>query len=99
VKVTISNASGTPVATLDLGAAAAGTQNFTWNGTGSTGTQLPAGTYNFAITATGASGAIAATTYAVVPVTAVALGGQNGPTLDLGGGLAPVALSAVQQVF
>ena len=29
----------------------------------------------------------------------VALGGTNGPMLDVGDGLAPVALSAVQQVF
>jgi hypothetical protein len=42
---------------------------------------------------------VAALPYAVVPVTAVVLGGQNGPMLDVGGGLAPVALSAVQQVF
>jgi hypothetical protein len=34
-----------------------------------------------------------------VPVTSVVLGGQSGPMLDLGGGLAPVALSAVQEVF
>ena len=52
------------------------------------------------MTATGANGAaVTATPYAVVPVTGVGLGGQSGPMLDVGGGLAPVPLSAVQQVF
>jgi flagellar basal-body rod modification protein FlgD len=100
VKVTITDATGNPVTTLDLGAVAAGTQTFAWNGMNASGSPSPPGIYSISIAAAGGNGAsIAATPYAVVPVTAVALGGQNGPTLDLGGGLAPVALSAVQQVF
>jgi flagellar basal-body rod modification protein FlgD len=100
VAVTVTDATGKQVATLNLGAMAAGTQNFTWSGAGAGGTTLAPGTYSFAVTATTASGArVSATPYAVVPVTGVALGGQSGPTLDLGNGLAPVALSAVQQVF
>ena len=101
VGVTIANSSGSVVATVDLGAMAAGTQNFTWNGQGANGTALPAGNYSYTLNATSAvSGTtVTATPYAVAPVTAVGLGGQSGPTLDLGGGLSPVALSAVQQVF
>ncbi len=101
VKVAIANASGSVVGVLDLGAMSAGNQNFTWNGQSIGGTALAAGTYSFNVVpspSTGAS-AVTATTYAVVPVTAVTLGGTNGTTLDLGGGIAPVALSAVQQVF
>jgi hypothetical protein len=61
---------------------------------------LAPGTYNFSLSATAANGsAVAATPYAVAPVTGVGLGGQSGPILDLGGGLAPVPLSAVQQAF
>lgn len=100
VKVTVSDASGGVVAVLDLGPMAAGNQTFTWNGQSIAGTTLPAGTYSFAIAPTSAgTAAVSATPYSVVPVTAVVLNAQNGPTLDLGDGVAPVALSAVQQVF
>lgn len=100
VTVTIKDATGTAVATLDLGAMAAGTQTFSWNGAASGGPQAAPGSYTFAINAIGANGKpLTATPYAVAPVAAVSLGGQNGPLLELGGGLAPVALSAVQQIF
>lgn len=101
VKVAISNSSGSIVDVLDLGAMSAGNQNFTWNGQSIGGTALAAGTYSFSVVPTVAKGAAAVTptTYSVVPVTAVTLGGTNGTTLDLGDGVAPVALSAVQQVF
>jgi flagellar basal-body rod modification protein FlgD len=101
VGVTIANSSGSVVATVDLGAMGAGSQGFSWNGQGANGTGLPAGNYSYTINATPAvSGTkVTATPYAVVPVTSVGLGGSSGPTLDLGGGLAPVALSAVQEVF
>lgn len=100
VSVTIANSAGTIVQTLDLGAMAAGTQSFSWNGQSLGGATEPAGTYSYGVSPTSAgSSAVSATTYSVVPVTAVVLGGQNGPQLNLGGGVAPVALSAVQQVF
>jgi flagellar basal-body rod modification protein FlgD len=101
VTVTITNASGQLVDTIDLGAMGAGNQNFSWNGQSLAGSAAAAGTYSYAVHAAAASSAKppTATTFAVVPVTSVVLGGQNGPMLDLGGGLAPVALSAVQQVF
>ena len=101
VTVTVSNSSGSVVATLDLGAMSAGNQNFTWNGKGTDGSAESAGNYTYAINATAASsgGTVTATPYAVVPVTSVVIGGQSGPTLNLGGGMSPVALSAVQEVF
>jgi flagellar basal-body rod modification protein FlgD len=101
VSVTITNAAGGIVDTVDLGAMSAGNQSFTWNGQGTDGSTQKAGTYSYSINATAASTAttVTATPYAVVPVTSVVLGGQSGPMLDLGGGLSPVALSAVQEVF
>ncbi|MGH7092680.1 MAG: flagellar hook assembly protein FlgD [Stellaceae bacterium] len=100
VQVTVSNASGSVVGVLDLGPMAAGTQTFAWNGQSIVGTALPAGNYSFAVAPVSAgTTAVSATSYSVVPVTAVVLNAQNGPTLDLGDGVAPVALSAVQQVF
>jgi flagellar basal-body rod modification protein FlgD len=100
VKVTVSDSTGKAVADLDLGAMPAGLQTFTWNGSGTDGSTLPAGNYTYKVTASDSTGAaVAATSYAVVPVTAVTLGGQSGPMLNLGGGLAPVSVGAVQQVF
>jgi len=101
VQVAIANSSGSVLGVLNLGAMSAGNQNFTWNGQSSAGTALPAGTYSFNVIPSTPSGATAvtATTYAVVPVTSVVLGGTNGTTLNLGGGIAPVAVSAVQQVY
>jgi flagellar basal-body rod modification protein FlgD len=101
VKLTITDAGGSVVSVVDLGATGAGSQNFTWTGQGLDGKAQPAGTYSYSIKATSASSAatVTATPYAVVPVTSVVLRGQGGTMLDLGGGLAPVALSAVQEVF
>jgi flagellar basal-body rod modification protein FlgD len=101
VGLAITNSTGGVVAAVDLGAMGAGNQSFTWNGQGLSGSALPAGNYSYTIKATSASSGttVTATPYAVVPVTSVAIGGQNGPMLDLGGGLAPVALSAVQEVY
>ncbi len=100
VAVTVAGPAGNVVANLDLGTMAAGSQSFTWNGQGLDGKPAPAGNYSFTVNAVGSDGArIAATPYSVVPVTSVSLGGQAGPMLSLGGGVAPVALSAVQQVY
>lgn len=100
VVVTVADASGKSVDTINLGAMGAGTQSFTWTGQDSSGTAMTPGTYQFTVSAVSSAGAaVAATPYSVVPVTGVALGGTNGTMLDLGGGFAPVALSAVQQVF
>lgn len=100
VTVAITDTTGKTVASLNLGAMPAGTQTFSWNGAGANGSTLASGAYGLKVTAVAANGAaVSATPYAVVPVTGVGLGGQSGPVLDVGGGLAPVPLSAVQQVF
>jgi len=100
VVVHVLNSQGQVVANIDLGAQAAGSQSFSWNGQGSAGKALPAGNYSFSVTATGVQGAsVTATPYAVAPVTSVAFNGQSGPMLSLGNGLKPAALSAVQQIF
>jgi flagellar basal-body rod modification protein FlgD len=100
VLVTIADSLGNTVQVLNLGAMPAGTQGFTWNGQNTDGTAMAAGNYQFQVSATDASGAVVTTTsYAVAPVTGVNVGGTNGPTIDLGDGLAPVGLSGIQQVF
>jgi flagellar basal-body rod modification protein FlgD len=101
VQVAVTNSSGGVVDVIDLGAMGAGNQNFNWNGQSLGGTAQSAGTYSYSVNATSASSAntVKVTPYAVVPVTSVVMGGTSGPTLDLGGGMSPVALSAVQQVY
>jgi flagellar basal-body rod modification protein FlgD len=100
VLVTVADSLGNPVQTLNLGAMQAGTQGFTWNGQNADGSTVAAGNYQFQVSATGATGSVVTTTsYTVVPVTGVNVGGTNGPTIDLGDGLAPVGLSGIQQVF
>ncbi|HXE16608.1 MAG TPA: FlgD immunoglobulin-like domain containing protein [Stellaceae bacterium] len=100
VTVTVGDAQGNLLQVLNLGPQQAGTQSFTWNGLAADGSTLPAGTYQFGIAAAGVKGAnVTATAYSVVPVTGVTLGGSNGPTVDLGAGLAPVGMSDIQQVF
>lgn len=100
VQVTIADSTGNVLGTMDLGAQAAGTQTFTWNGQTPSGTAEAAGIYQFSVSATGSGGSVvSATSYSVVPVTSVTVGGSNGPTVNLGDGVAPVALSSIQQVF
>ena len=100
VTVTVGDAQGNLLQVLNLGPQQAGTQSFTWNGLAADGSTLPAGTYQFGIAAAGVKGVnVTATAYSVVPVTGVTLGGSNGPTVDLGAGLAPVGMSDIQQVF
>lgn len=101
VTVTIANSNGSVIGTMDLGAMAAGNQNFSWNGQTANGAASPAGNYVYAVNATSATAGakVTVTPYSVVPVTSVVMGGQTGPMLDLGGGASPVALSSVQEVF
>jgi flagellar basal-body rod modification protein FlgD len=100
VLVTIGDAAGNQLQVIDLGAQQAGTQTFTWNGQAADGSTEPSGAYQFTVSATGAANSVVTTTsYSVVPVTGVNVGGTDGPTVDLGGGMAPVGLSGIQQVF
>jgi flagellar basal-body rod modification protein FlgD len=100
VLVTIADGSGKQLQVMDLGAQQAGTQTFSWNGQASDGSTESAGTYQFTVSATGAANSVVTTTsYSVVPVTGVNVGGTDGPTVDLGGGMAPVGLSGIQQLF
>ncbi|HEY5208126.1 MAG TPA: FlgD immunoglobulin-like domain containing protein [Stellaceae bacterium] len=100
VTVTIGDTAGNPIQILNLGAQPAGTQGFTWNGQNADGSTAAPGNYQYLVSATGPKAAVVTTTsYTVAPVTGVNVGGNNGPTIDLGAGLAPVPLSTIQQVF
>ena len=100
VTVTVTDASGAQVATINLGPMGAGMQNFSWNGSETGGGTATAGAYTFQVNAMNTRGnAIAATPYAVVPVAGVTVGGQNGPTVSLAGGLGTVTLNQIYQIY
>lgn len=97
VQVAITDASGNPVTTLQLGAMPAGVQAWQWNGTDTTGATMPSGSYNFTVTATQRSGNVAATALAYGVVDGVTPG-SSGANLNVGAiGLVPI--SQVQQIL
>lgn len=100
VKVQISNASGTAVATLDLGAQNAGSIPFQWNGSNGAGQTMPDGTYSIsAIYQVNGGAPQAATTQVAGLVQSVSLGanGQS-PMLNVQG-LGSVPLSDVTEIM
>jgi len=100
VTVTVKDANGNQVASINLGSLNAGIQNFTWNGAETGGGTAAAGAYTFQVNALDSKGnAITVTPYAVVPVAGVTLGGQNGPTVTLAGGLGSVTLNQIYQIY
>ncbi len=94
--VTISDAAGNTVQTLNLGAQQAGTLSLQWNGMTSAGTQAPNGNYSFSVKASQGGTAVAATTLSPSVVSSVSQNAQ-GVQLNLANG-STVGLSAVQQI-
>jgi len=72
VTVTISDASGNTVRQLSYGAQSAGMQDFTWDGTTSTGATAPAGNYSFSVSASNGATAVPTTAYNIEAVIGVA---------------------------
>jgi len=96
--VKISDASGNLVDTIDLGAQAAGTTSFTWNGQNSDGTTAASGTYSVVATGTANGTATALSTYLPATVNSVTMGVSGAEmTLNLAGGNS-VGLSKVQTI-
>ncbi|HCX32936.1 MAG TPA: flagellar hook assembly protein FlgD [Rhodocyclaceae bacterium] len=71
VRVTIKDANGLPMRSLDLGAAAAGTRLFQWDGKTDAGAAVVDGAYTFEVSATAAEQQVSATALEVGPVTGV----------------------------
>jgi flagellar basal-body rod modification protein FlgD len=89
--VTISDASGNTVKTATIGAQAAGSNTYTWDGTNTNGTKVAAGTYNFAISSTSSGGsAVSATTYTSGDVTGVSIA-SGSPILSIGSITVPLS--------
>jgi flagellar basal-body rod modification protein FlgD len=75
--VTISDAKGNVVRTLDIGAQAAGVVPIAWDGNDATGTAEPAGNYTFTVTAAGGATANALAYSTILAVGANADGTTN----------------------
>ncbi len=96
VTVTIADAAGRTVRTIDLGAQSAGLAGFEWDGSDDTGAAQKDGKYTISVTATAGGNAITATPHAVARVSGV-VPGANGGQLQLEN-LGKVDLSAVQLI-
>ena len=97
VTVTVSDAAGNAVRTIELGARRAGLGTFEWDGRDAGGRVLPDGAYTFSIAATGAGGDVAVRPLAVATVQGV-IPASDGFALNLGpAGIVPFA--AVAQIL
>jgi flagellar basal-body rod modification protein FlgD len=96
VKVTISDASGNVVRTIDMGGQKAGTQMFAWDGKTDSGATAPDGHYTFSVAATASGKAVSFDTLMATRVDGVQTT-ASGPTLQLAGG-SQIPLAQVVQI-
>jgi len=98
VSVTIQNASGAVLKTVDLGAQAKGTIDYEWDGTTDSGDPAGAGPFKISATARNAEGkSVTATPLVWAPVTSVTTGSDGMPLLTLPG-LGQVSATTVRKV-
>ncbi|WP_448659019.1 flagellar hook assembly protein FlgD [Sphingomonas sp. CJ99] len=97
VTVTIGDADGNPIRSVDLGAQKAGTIAFDWDGLNADGTSAGEGPFTVAVEARGANGAVPARTLVWAPVSSVSLPATGGPILNVAG-IGQVPASAIRRV-
>ncbi|WP_010184710.1 flagellar hook assembly protein FlgD [Sphingomonas sp. PAMC 26605] len=97
VSVSIKDANGQLLNTIDLGAQKAGDISYDWNGKTASGTDAGTGPFTVSVSATGTSGSVASRNLVWAPVSAVAVPATGSPTLTVPG-VGQVALTAVRQV-
>jgi flagellar basal-body rod modification protein FlgD len=85
VKVTVTNAAGTIVRTLDLGAQPQGVKTLSWDGLADSGAAVADGTYTVQVAAASGSASVAASVLSYASVASVAQGAA-GVSLELGAG-------------
>jgi flagellar basal-body rod modification protein FlgD len=95
--VTISDASGAVLKTVDLGPQTAGTVGYAWDGTTDSGEPAGDGPYTIRVAARDGTATVAARPLVWAPVTSVSLPASGDPVLNVAG-LGTVPLSAVRQV-
>ena len=94
---TIKDANGLVVRTLDLGAAAAGTQAFSWDGTSDSGAIAADGKYTVSFAATQGKNKVDVTALTLGVVSSVT-SGSTGLSLNVGQ-LGSFAMNDVKQIF
>ena len=96
VTITISNADGTPVRTINVGEQSSGNNSFSWDGLSDTGIQMPDGQFSYAVSAANADGVeVEALENVSGVVDGIILEGE--PQVSIGGALVP--LWAVNRVL
>ena len=96
VTVTIKDAAGLVVRTIELGAQESGIRTFGWDGMNDAGVPMAAGDYTMSVTATAGGDAVATDPLTIAKVTGVAPT-ANGTVLMLGS-LGTIALSEILQI-
>jgi flagellar basal-body rod modification protein FlgD len=97
VLVTISDAQGSPLKTLSLGAQKAGTTSFDWDGKTDTGEEAGSGPFTITMNANDGTAAVSGRPLVWAPVQSVSMPTNGDPVLTVAG-LGQVNLSAVRSV-
>lgn len=97
VTVTIADANGKTLKTVNLGAQSQGTLNYDWDGTADDGSAAGDGPFKVSVLARGKDGAVAARPLIWAPVTSVSLPSSGDPVLNVLG-VGQISPSAVRQV-
>jgi flagellar basal-body rod modification protein FlgD len=98
VTVTVKDASGATVRTLNLGSMQAGVQDFSWDGSTNTGATAAAGNYTYAVSATASGKAVTTTAYDAQAVVGVVPQASGGIQYLLGNG-SQVGFSQIAQIL
>ena len=96
VTLSVIGPAGNVVRRLEMGAAAAGLQGFSWDGTGDDGKTVKEGNYAYRIEATANGKPVNATAYQVATVTGIAVSGKE-PTVIVNG-LTEVRFADVKRI-
>ncbi len=97
VTVTIKNASGATVQTIDLGSQSSGIKTFTWDGTTTSGSTATDGSYTFSVAASQSGTTVSTTALNLATVSSVARS-SSGVSVNLGA-RGNVSLSDIHQIF
>jgi len=97
VTVTIKDSNGILMRTLNLGAMAAGSNSFLWDGNTDSGAAAAAGNYSFSVAAVQGQNAVTANALQVGMVTSV-MNGSSGVSLNVGG-LGTFNMSDVKEIL
>ncbi|CAN5428881.1 flagellar hook assembly protein FlgD [soil metagenome] len=97
VAVTITDANGATLRTLNLGAQAKGTVSYDWDGLTDAGVDAGTGPFNVAVQAQNAGKQVASTPLVWAPVASVSIPSSGEPLLTLPG-IGQVAVSKIRQI-